>query len=74
VIANRAGQLGQEIPALMQEKPCPTRVSSKIMFPGCTVSGHRPVHGVHSIEKACTYKGVFFIDWKNRRSKKTIVL
>jgi hypothetical protein len=64
----------RQIPALMYEKPRPARVSSKIMFPGCTVSGHLPVHGVHSIEKACTYKGVFSIDSKNRKSKNRIVL
>ena len=35
---------------------------------GCTISGHGAVNGVHSIEKTCTYKRVFFIDGKNRRS------
>ena len=34
----------------------------------CTKSCHWPVHGVHSIENACTYRRVFFVDWKNRRS------
>ena len=34
----------------------------------CTIFCHRPVDGVHSIEKTCSYKGVIFIDEKNRRS------
>ncbi len=37
-------------------------------IPLCTISGHRPVNGVHSIENTCTYNHVFFVDWKNRRS------
>jgi hypothetical protein len=37
-------------------------------FGHCTIFGHRAVHGVHSIEKTCTYNGVFFVDGKNRRS------
>ena len=35
---------------------------------GCTISGHPPVNSVHSIENACTYKHVFFVDWICRRS------
>ena len=35
---------------------------------GCTIFGQVPVNGVHSIENTCTYKRVFFVDWKNRRS------
>src|SRR4051794_34172913 len=35
---------------------------------GCTKSGHGAVNGVHSIENACTYNCVFFVDWNNRRS------
>ena len=31
-------------------------------------SGHRLVDGLHSIENTCTYKRVFFVDGKNRRS------
>jgi hypothetical protein len=34
----------------------------------CTKSGQGLVDGLHSIENTCTYKRVFFVDGKNRRS------
>ena len=34
----------------------------------CTISGHGAVNGTHSIENMWTYKRVFCIDGKNRRS------
>ena len=43
-------------------KPRLTRLSGKLHDMGCTIFGHRLVDGVHSIEKTCTYKLVFFID------------
>ena len=35
---------------------------------GCTKYGHRPVDDLHSTEKTCTYKRVFFVDGIYRRS------
>jgi hypothetical protein len=51
-----------------RENPRCTVVLARTSFRHCTISGHRPVDSVHSIENTCTYKGVFFIDWKNKRS------
>jgi len=34
----------------------------------CTNFGHALVDALHSIENTCTYKRVFFVDGKNRRS------
>ncbi len=34
----------------------------------CTILWQGAVNGVHSIENPCTYKRVFLIDVKNRRS------
>jgi len=45
-----------------------------LQSPGCTISWHGPVNGMHSIENRCTYKRAIFIDAKNRRSKKILVL
>ena len=45
-----------------------------LQSPGCTISWHGPVNGMHSIENRCTYKRAIFIDVKNRRSKKILVL
>jgi hypothetical protein len=53
----------------------PHRVASwEVRSRGCTKSGHEPVKGVQLIENACTYERRFFIDQKNKKSKKTIVL
>jgi hypothetical protein len=51
-----------------ERKPPSDAGSAKSELRVCTNSGHMPVDGVHSIEKTCTYKRVFSIDWKNRRS------
>ena len=37
-------------------------------FAGCTISGQGLVDGLHSLENTCTYKRVFFVDSKIRRS------
>jgi len=42
--------------------------SGKTALGSCTIFWHGAVNGVHSIENTCTYKGVIFVDWKNRRS------
>jgi len=49
-------------------KPASGAASARNAFGDCTISGQGAVHGVHSIENTCTYKRVFSIDWKNRRS------
>ncbi len=46
----------------------------EIEWAGCTILRHGAVNGMHSIEKACSYKGVIFVDVENRRSKNRIVL
>ena len=46
----------------------------EIAWAGCTILRHGAVNGVHSIEKACSYKGVIFVDVENRKSKNRIVL
>ena len=37
-------------------------------FLPCTKSGHRPVNGLHSIENTDSYRALFFVDSKFRRS------
>src|SRR5579859_5419296 len=52
----------------------PDKPFAKTARRGCTIFGHRLVDGVHSIEKTRTYKAVFFVDSKNRRTYNKIVL
>src|SRR5580698_399865 len=41
----------------------------EIWWSGCTIFCHRVVDGLHSIENRDSYKRVFSIDEKNRRSR-----
>ena len=51
-------------------KAASDKAFAKNGFSHCTKSGHWLVDGLHSIENTCTYKRVFLIDGKNRRSTK----
>ena len=50
-------------------KPAIGKASKGSTYEHCTKSCHRLVDGVHSIENTCTYKRVFFVDEKNRKSR-----
>ena len=54
--------------ARILRNPPPARLLRENDFAVCTISGQGAVHGVHSIENTCSYKCVFSIDEKNRRS------
>ena len=51
-----------------QRKPRRKRVLGETGCGGCTVLRQGAVNGVQSIENAGSYRGVFFVDGKNRRS------
>jgi len=53
----------------MLRKAASDKAFRKNAWQYCTKSGHRLVDDLHSIEKTSTYNRVFFIDWKNRRSR-----
>src|SRR5579871_630705 len=55
--------------ALIREIPQRIALHLQVAKHPCTKSCHRPVNGMHSIEKADTYRSGFSIDEKNRRSK-----
>jgi hypothetical protein len=50
-------------------KPFGARVSEKTDSMRCTIFGHPLVDGVHSIEKSDSYRSVFSIDEKNKKSR-----
>jgi hypothetical protein len=57
-----------DFPRSMLRKAAPGAASAKNASAVCTISGHGAVNGLHSTENMCTYKRVFFVDGKNRRS------
>jgi hypothetical protein len=56
------------VPPKNLRNPPPARLPRENDFSSCTIFGQGAVHGVHSIENTCSYKCVFSIDEKNRRS------
>jgi hypothetical protein len=61
-----------DFPRSMLRKAAPGAESTRTLSQVCTISGHGAVNGVHSTENMCTYKRVFSVDEKNRRSKTTL--
>jgi hypothetical protein len=50
------------VSGIITRKAASNAGSTKNAWQDCTIFCHRAVNGVHSIENACSYKGVFLID------------